>query len=51
MKITGNVKANQLYNPDERRHPPPANLEDADRGSDLEIFIRVSQYSLFTREK
>jgi hypothetical protein len=42
MKNMGNIKANQLYNPDERRNPPPANLEDTDRGSDLENYIRVS---------
>jgi len=41
MKNWGNVKANQHYNPDERRHPPPANIEHTDRGSELENFIRL----------
>ena len=41
MKNMGNTKSNQLYNPDERRNPPPANLEHNDRGSELEKYIRV----------
>lgn len=40
MKQVGNIKANAMYNPDERRHPPPANLIDSERDSELEKFIR-----------
>lgn len=36
----GNLKANALYNPDERRHPPPTDSDESDRGSEMEIFIR-----------
>lgn len=41
IKNIGNVKSNQLYNPDERKHPPPSNFESSDRGSELEVYIRV----------
>ncbi|KAI6002035.1 hypothetical protein EDD15DRAFT_1573978 [Pisolithus albus] len=41
MKQNGNVKSNQLYNPDEARHPPPANLMGTERDSELEKFIRA----------
>ncbi|KAJ3557622.1 hypothetical protein NM688_g1380 [Phlebia brevispora] len=37
----GNVKGNALYNPDELRHPPPTNLVDSERDSELERFIRA----------
>lgn len=40
MKQNGNVKSNALYNPDEKRHPQPANLIDSERDSELEKFIR-----------
>ena len=36
MKQVGNVRANAIYNPDEIRHPTPANLEDSERDSELE---------------
>lgn len=37
----GNIKANAVYNPDESRHPPPANTSEfGDRDSELEKFIR-----------
>ncbi|KIM64665.1 hypothetical protein SCLCIDRAFT_15206 [Scleroderma citrinum Foug A] len=41
MRQNGNVKSNQLYNPDETRHPPPTNMVDSERDSDLERFIRA----------
>ncbi|RPD54233.1 ArfGap-domain-containing protein [Lentinus tigrinus ALCF2SS1-7] len=40
MKSTGNIKSNAHYNPDEIRHPPPTNMIDAERDSDLEKYIR-----------
>ncbi|KAH9915756.1 putative GTPase activating protein for Arf-domain-containing protein [Fomitopsis serialis] len=40
MKSNGNVKSNAYYNPDETRHPPPTNMVDSERDSDLEKFIR-----------
>lgn len=40
MKNTGNVKSNSYYNPDEKRHPPPTNMVDSERDSELEKFIR-----------
>ncbi|KAH7929302.1 ArfGap-domain-containing protein [Leucogyrophana mollusca] len=40
MKQNGNVKSNLYYNPDEVRHPPPTNMVDSERDSELEKFIR-----------
>ncbi|KZT63209.1 ArfGap-domain-containing protein [Daedalea quercina L-15889] len=40
MKNTGNVKCNSYYNPNETRHPPPTNMVDSERDSDLEKYIR-----------
>lgn len=40
MKSIGNVASNAKYNPDEARHPLPANLEESERDSELEKFIR-----------
>ena len=40
MKSTGNIKSNAHYNPDEIKHPPPTNMIDAERDSDLEKYIR-----------
>lgn len=40
MRQVGNIKSNQKYNPDEVRNPPPTNMIDAERDSDLEKFIR-----------
>ncbi|EPQ51947.1 ArfGap-domain-containing protein [Gloeophyllum trabeum ATCC 11539] len=40
MKNTGNIKSNAYYNPDETRHPPPANMMEAERDSELEKYIR-----------
>jgi len=40
MRQMGNTQSNEIYNPDEVRHPPPTNMIDAERDSDLEKFIR-----------
>lgn len=40
MKLIGNVASNTKYNPNEARHPPPANREESERDSELEKFIR-----------
>lgn len=40
MKEKGNIKSNALYNPNEARHPPPTNMMDSERDSELEKFIR-----------
>ncbi|KAG1773622.1 hypothetical protein EV702DRAFT_1129348 [Suillus placidus] len=41
MKQNGNIKSNALYNPDEARHPPPTNMMEAERDSEIEKFIRA----------
>ncbi|OJA16539.1 hypothetical protein AZE42_00644 [Rhizopogon vesiculosus] len=41
MKQNGNIKSNNLYNPDEARHPPPTNMMEAERDSEIEKFIRA----------
>ncbi|KAG6809014.1 hypothetical protein H0H92_001966 [Tricholoma furcatifolium] len=40
MKSIGNVNSNAIYNPNEVRNPPPPNLMDAERDSELEQYIR-----------
>ncbi|KAJ7720844.1 putative GTPase activating protein for Arf-domain-containing protein, partial [Mycena metata] len=40
MKQNGNIKSNLYYNPNEARHPPPPNLMDGERDSEMEQFIR-----------
>ncbi|EGO00991.1 hypothetical protein SERLA73DRAFT_179008 [Serpula lacrymans var. lacrymans S7.3] len=40
MKQNGNVKSNAHYNPNEARHPPPTNMIDTERDSELEKYIR-----------
>ena len=40
MKEIGNIKANQHWNPDERKNPIPANMEESERDSELEQYIR-----------
>ncbi|KAI0640406.1 hypothetical protein C8Q79DRAFT_1107257 [Trametes meyenii] len=48
MKSNGNIKSNALYNPDEIRHPPPTNMIDSERDSDLEKYIRSKyEYKAF----
>ena len=44
----GNLSANEIFNPDERRHPPPTDSDESDRGSEIEKFIRDKyQYKRF----
>lgn len=45
MRSMGNTKANTIYNPNELRHPPPPNLEDTDRDSEIEQYIRCKRLS------
>ncbi|KAJ6463959.1 hypothetical protein C8R45DRAFT_1024739 [Mycena sanguinolenta] len=40
MKNNGNIKSNLFYNPNETRHPPPPNLMDGERDSEMEQYIR-----------
>ncbi|KAI0926513.1 hypothetical protein AcV7_005428 [Taiwanofungus camphoratus] len=40
MRQMGNVKSNSIYNPDQTRHPPPTNMIDSERDSELEKYIR-----------
>ncbi|KAJ7507152.1 hypothetical protein B0H11DRAFT_2271669 [Mycena galericulata] len=40
MRENGNIKSNHYYNPNEARHPPPPNLMDGERDSEMEQFIR-----------
>jgi len=45
MKSIGNIKSNAIYNPNELRYPPPPNLEDSERDSELEQYIRCKRQS------
>lgn len=40
MQQCGNRKSNELYNPNDAKHPPPTDLEESERDSQLERFIR-----------
>lgn len=40
MKEMGNLKSNAIYNPNEMRNPPPTNMIEQERDSDLEKYIR-----------
>ncbi|PFH51164.1 hypothetical protein AMATHDRAFT_59666 [Amanita thiersii Skay4041] len=40
MKVTGNVKSNAIYNPNEIRYPPPPATMDPESDSELEQYIR-----------
>ena len=40
MEEMGNVKSNAIYNPNETRNPPPTNMIEQERDSDLEKYIR-----------
>jgi stromal membrane-associated protein len=40
MKKIGNLKSNEYYNPDEKKHPLPTNMEESERDSELEKYIR-----------
>ncbi|EAU83907.2 hypothetical protein CC1G_10312 [Coprinopsis cinerea okayama7 len=41
MRNMGNIKSNAIFNPNEVRHPPPPDLEDSSRDSELEKYIRA----------
>ena len=43
MKSIGNIKSNKIYNPNEIRNPPPPNLEESERDSEIEQYIRGEQ--------
>ncbi|TBU41400.1 hypothetical protein BD309DRAFT_898185 [Dichomitus squalens] len=48
MRSMGNSKSNAHYNPDETKHPPPTNMIESERDSDLEKYIRSKyQYKSF----
>ncbi|CCM05416.1 uncharacterized protein FIBRA_07633 [Fibroporia radiculosa] len=50
MKNIGNIRSNLQYNPNETRHPPPTNMIDSERDSDLEKFIRSKyEFKLFMK--
>ncbi|EGG13012.1 uncharacterized protein MELLADRAFT_76352 [Melampsora larici-populina 98AG31] len=40
MRSTGNIKANMQWNPNSAKNPPPTDLEESERDSQLERFIR-----------
>jgi len=40
MREMGNIKSNAIFNPDEIRNPPPTNMIEQERDSDLEKYIR-----------
>ncbi|CDO78261.1 hypothetical protein BN946_scf184491.g6 [Trametes cinnabarina] len=40
MRSMGNLKSNAHYNPDETKNPPPTNMIDSERDSELEKYIR-----------
>lgn len=46
MKNIGNRKSNAYYNPDETKHPLPTNMEDSERNSELEKYIRGTYLGL-----
>ncbi|KAG9080984.1 hypothetical protein FRC06_005955 [Ceratobasidium sp. 370] len=41
VKTIGNINANAKWNPNEARHPPPTNLEESERDSEMEKYIRA----------
>lgn len=40
MRSIGNIKANMQWNPNSAKNPPPTDLEESERDSQLERFIR-----------
>lgn len=40
LRSIGNTASNAIYNPDERRHPPPTSSSTAERDSEMEKYIR-----------
>ncbi|EPQ31028.1 uncharacterized protein PFL1_01217 [Pseudozyma flocculosa PF-1] len=52
MKDMGNLKSNRIFNPDEVRNRPPTNIEESERDSELEKFIRAKyEYRKFIDAK
>ncbi|KIO30616.1 hypothetical protein M407DRAFT_20336, partial [Tulasnella calospora MUT 4182] len=52
VRNMGNTKANALYNPDPLRNPPPTNMEDGERDSEIETYIRNKyQYKAFMKRE
>ncbi|CUA68709.1 UBA domain-containing protein 3 [Schizosaccharomyces pombe 972h-] [Rhizoctonia solani] len=45
VKNTGNLASNAKWNPNESRHPPPTNLEESERDSEMEKYIRAKYES------
>ncbi|KAA1066768.1 hypothetical protein PGT21_024457 [Puccinia graminis f. sp. tritici] len=45
MKQLGNLKSNQIHNPNGSRNPPPTDLEESERDSQLEKYIRTKYES------
>ncbi|MBW0495483.1 hypothetical protein O181_035198 [Austropuccinia psidii MF-1] len=45
MKSLGNLKVNRYYNPNEAKNPPPTDLEESERDSQLEKYIRMKYES------
>ncbi|KAH9465790.1 hypothetical protein Pst134EA_013654 [Puccinia striiformis f. sp. tritici] len=45
MKQLGNIKSNQIYIPNGARNPPPTDLEESERDSQLEKYIRTKYES------
>ncbi|POW00905.1 hypothetical protein PSTT_12817 [Puccinia striiformis] len=46
MKQLGNIKSNQIYIPNGARNPPPTDLEESERDSQLEKYIRTNEFDL-----
>jgi hypothetical protein len=40
MRQNGNLNSNAYYNPNEARNPPPTNMIEQERDSELEKYIR-----------
>ncbi|KAJ7201077.1 hypothetical protein GGX14DRAFT_371789 [Mycena pura] len=48
MKRMGNLNSNLIHNPNETRHPPPPNIMDGERDSEMEQYIRAKyEYKSF----
>lgn len=45
VKNIGNINANAKWNPNESMHPPPTNLEESERDSEMEKYIRAKYES------
>ncbi|KAG8690065.1 hypothetical protein FRC09_012155 [Ceratobasidium sp. 395] len=41
VKTIGNLNANAKWNPNEARNPPPTNMEESERDSEMEKYIRA----------